>query len=67
MDGNFSWGLSSPNPMLKDINLRVCRDIRVAVCGTIGSTKSSLLSCMMGEVPKISGVLKLCGTKACVA
>ncbi|WJZ81240.1 hypothetical protein VitviT2T_001092 [Vitis vinifera] len=32
-----------------------------------GSGKSSLLSCMMGEVPKISGILKLCGTKAYVA
>ena len=41
--------------------------MRIAVCGTIGSSKSSLLSCMMGEVPKTSGVLKLCGTKACVA
>ncbi|RVW50095.1 ABC transporter C family member 3 [Vitis vinifera] len=32
-----------------------------------GSGKSSLLSCMLGEVPKISGILKLCGTKAYVA
>ncbi|CBI39022.3 unnamed protein product, partial [Vitis vinifera] len=66
-DENFSWDLSSPNPTLKDINLRVCRGMRVAVCGTVGSGKSSLLSCMMGEVPKISGILKLCGTKAYVA
>ncbi|RVX14876.1 ABC transporter C family member 3 [Vitis vinifera] len=67
VDGNFSWDLSSPNPTLKDINLRVCRGMRVAVCGTVGSGKSSLLSCILGEVPKISGVLKLCGTKAYVA
>ncbi|KAJ9672355.1 hypothetical protein PVL29_025823 [Vitis rotundifolia] len=66
-DGNFSWDLSSPNPTLKDINLQVCRGMRVAVCGTTGSGKSSLLSCMLGEVPKISGILKLCGTKAYVA
>ena len=59
--------LSSHNPTLKDINLRVCRGMRVAVCGTVGSGKSSLLSCMLGEVPKISGILKLCGTKAYVA
>ncbi|KAL6313814.1 hypothetical protein AAG906_010233 [Vitis piasezkii] len=65
--GNFSWDLSSPNPTLKDINLRVCRGMRVAVCGAVGSGKSSLLSCMLGEVPKISGILKLCGTKAYVA
>ena len=41
--------------------------MRVAVCGTVGSGKSSLLSCMLGGVPKISGILKLCGTKAYVA
>ncbi|KAL6313755.1 hypothetical protein AAG906_010174 [Vitis piasezkii] len=67
VDGNFSWDLSSPNPTLKDINLRVCRGMRVAVCGTVGSGKSSLISCMLGEVPRISGILKLCGTKAYVA
>ncbi|KAJ0045235.1 hypothetical protein Pint_03943 [Pistacia integerrima] len=41
--------------------------MRVAVCGTVGSGKSSLFSCILGEVPKISGNLKLCGTKAYVA
>ena len=66
-DGNFSWDLSTPNPTLKDINLRVGHGMRVAVCGTVGAGKSSLLSCMLGEVPKISGVLKLSGTKAYVA
>uniref|UniRef100_A0A5B7AW34 ABC-type xenobiotic transporter n=1 Tax=Davidia involucrata TaxID=16924 RepID=A0A5B7AW34_DAVIN len=67
VDGNFSWDVSSPNPTLKDINLRVSHGIRVAVCGTVGSGKSSLLSCILGEVPKVSGSLKLSGTKAYVA
>ena len=40
--------------------------MRVAVCGNVGSGKSSLLSCIVGEVPKISGTLKICGTKAYV-
>ncbi|KAB1199134.1 ABC transporter C family member 3 [Morella rubra] len=62
IDGNFSWDLSSPNPSLK-----VQHGMRVAVCGTVGSGKSSLLSCILGEVPKISGTIKLCGTKAYVA
>ncbi|KDP39251.1 hypothetical protein JCGZ_01008 [Jatropha curcas] len=66
-DGNFSWDLSSPNPTLKDINFKVFHGMRVAVCGTVGSGKSSLLSCILGEVPKISGTLKLCGKKAYVA
>ncbi|XP_059662412.1 ABC transporter C family member 3-like [Cornus florida] len=67
VDGNFSWDVSSSNPTLKDINLSVSHGMRVAVCGTVGSGKSSLLSCILGEVPKISGSLKLSGTKAYVA
>ncbi|KAI4307897.1 hypothetical protein L6164_031024 [Bauhinia variegata] len=67
VDGNFSWDLSSSNTTLKNINLKVFQGMRVAVCGTVGSGKSSLLSCILGEVPKISGVLKVCGTKAYVA
>ncbi|KOM52354.1 hypothetical protein LR48_Vigan09g101300 [Vigna angularis] len=67
VDGNFSWDLCSPNATLKNINLNVYHGMRVAVCGTIGSGKSSLLSCIIGEVPKISGTLKICGTKAYVS
>ncbi|TKY65137.1 ABC transporter C family member 3 [Spatholobus suberectus] len=41
--------------------------MRVAVCGTVGSGKSSLLSCIIGEIPKISRTLKVCGSKAYVS
>ncbi|TXG66783.1 hypothetical protein EZV62_008058 [Acer yangbiense] len=67
VDGNFSWDNASSNPTLKDINLKELHGMRVAVCGTVGAGESSLLSCILGEVPKISGTLKLCGTKAYVA
>ncbi|KAG4920827.1 hypothetical protein JHK84_049670 [Glycine max] len=67
VDGNFSWDLSSPYPTLKNVNLTVFHGMRVAVCGNVGSGKSSLLSCIIGEVPKISGTLKICGTKAYVS
>jgi ABC-type bacteriocin/lantibiotic exporter with double-glycine peptidase domain len=67
VDGNFSWDLSSPSATLKDINFKVLNGMKVAVCGTVGSGKSSLLSSILGELPKISGTLKLCGTKAYVA
>ncbi|KAI4307895.1 hypothetical protein L6164_031022 [Bauhinia variegata] len=60
VDGNFSWDLSSSDTTLKNINLKVFQGMKVAVCGTVGSGKSSLLSCILGEVPKISGVLKVC-------
>eukprot|EP00257_Ricinus_communis_P028133 XP_025015547.1 ABC transporter C family member 3 isoform X3 [Ricinus communis] len=67
LDGNFSWDLSAPNPTLKGINFKAFHGMKVAVCGTVGSGKSSFLSCILGEVPKVSGTLKLCGTKAYVA
>ncbi|GMI65446.1 ATP-binding cassette C3, MULTIDRUG RESISTANCE PROTEIN 3, multidrug resistance-associated protein 3 [Hibiscus trionum] len=66
-DGNFSWDSSSPTATLKDINLKVFHGMSVAVCGTVGSGKSSLLSCVLGELPKTSGTLRLCGTTAYVA
>ncbi|KAK7371933.1 hypothetical protein VNO80_05300 [Phaseolus coccineus] len=64
--GNFSRELSSPNPTLQNINLKVFNGMKVAVCGTVGSGKSTFLSCLLGEVPKISGILRVCGTKAYV-
>ena len=59
--------MSSPGATLKDINFKVFSGMKVAVRGTVGSGKSSLLSSILGELPKISGTLKLCGTKAYVA
>ncbi|KAK6947041.1 ABC transporter type 1, transmembrane domain [Dillenia turbinata] len=67
VDGNFSWEPSSTQPTLKDINLHVSQGMHVAVCGTVGSGKSSLLSSILGEVPKVSGTIRLSGTKAYVA
>ncbi|GFP80474.1 ABC transporter c family member 3 [Phtheirospermum japonicum] len=66
INGNFSWELTSTYPTLKDINFRVSHGMRVAICGTVGSGKSSLLSCILGEMPKISGNVRLSGTKAYV-
>ncbi|GLU18970.1 hypothetical protein SLE2022_352430 [Rubroshorea leprosula] len=67
VDGNFSWDLSNTNVTLKDINLKVHHGMRVAVSGIVGSGKSSFLACILGEIPKITGTVKLCGLKAYVA
>ncbi|KAJ0593603.1 putative ABC-type xenobiotic transporter [Helianthus annuus] len=68
IDANFSWDSNAfSNLTLKDINIRVNHGMRVAVCGTAGSGKSSLLSCILGEVSKISGSVKVEGSKAYVA
>jgi len=66
-NGNFSWDLSSQNTTLRNISFRVFPGMKVVVCGTVGSGKSSLLSSILAEILKISGTVKLCGTKAYVA
>ncbi|CAF2101812.1 unnamed protein product [Brassica napus] len=66
-NGAFSWDESSPIPTLRDISFKIPRGMNVAICGTVGSGKSSLLSSILGEVPKISGDLKVCGSKAYIA
>ncbi|KAM7495631.1 hypothetical protein LguiB_030240 [Lonicera macranthoides] len=67
VDGNFVWDASSPNLTLKDINFGVSHGTRIAVSGTVGSGKSSVLSCISREMPKVSGTIKLSGTKVYVA
>ncbi|XP_057833525.2 ABC transporter C family member 9 isoform X2 [Cryptomeria japonica] len=64
--GDFSWDPFSGEQTLKEIHLQVKRGMRVAVCGTVGSGKSSLLSCILGEIPKTSGIVKVSGSKAYV-
>ncbi|CAO2185872.1 unnamed protein product [Urochloa humidicola] len=66
-NGCFSWEDSPELLTLKDLNFRARQGMRVAVCGTVGSGKSSLLSCILGEIPKLSGEVKICGTTAYVS
>jgi hypothetical protein len=54
-DGVFSWDPSSLAPTLSGIEMKAEKGMRVAVCGMVGSGKSSFLSCILGEIPKISG------------
>ncbi|KAK6239003.1 hypothetical protein QUC31_004472 [Theobroma cacao] len=66
-DGEFGWDPSSSRPTLSGIQTKVERGMRVAVCGMVGSGKSSLLSSILGEIPKISGEVRVCGTAAYVS
>ncbi|RCV37022.1 hypothetical protein SETIT_8G028800v2 [Setaria italica] len=66
-NGHFSWDTSSQVPTLQDLNFRVQQGMRVAICGTIGSGKSSLLSCILGEIPKLFGEVQTCGRIAYVS
>lgn len=59
-NGNFSWDSSeSKELVLRDINLNVERGQLVAVVGTVGSGKSSLVSALLGEMEKLSGRINI--------
>ncbi|KAL6271831.1 hypothetical protein ACE6H2_028742 [Prunus campanulata] len=52
---------------LKHINLNVNKGELTAIVGTVGSGKSSLLASILGEMHKLSGKVRVCGTTAYVA
>uniref|UniRef100_A0A0E0H597 Uncharacterized protein n=1 Tax=Oryza nivara TaxID=4536 RepID=A0A0E0H597_ORYNI len=64
--GAFSWKTDAKIPTLQDIHVKIHKGMKVAVCGAVGSGKSSLLSCVLGEMPKVQGTVKVFGTKAYV-
>ncbi|XP_057820877.2 putative ABC transporter C family member 15 isoform X1 [Cryptomeria japonica] len=66
-EGVFSWDPAAPSPTIRGLDVQIKKGMRVAVCGTVGSGKSSFLSCILGEIPKISGTVKISGTKAYVS
>ncbi|VVC43741.1 Hypothetical protein CINCED_3A019450 [Cinara cedri] len=65
-NGTFTWGESTEAPILKNINLRILPSQLVAVVGTVGSGKSSLVSAFLGEMDKVSGRVNTKGSVAYV-
>ncbi|KAI3782932.1 hypothetical protein L2E82_12991 [Cichorium intybus] len=66
-NGEFRWDPLVPRSTLYGIDVKVNRGMRVAVCGGVGSGKSSFLSCILGEITKVSGEVKICGSAAYVS
>ncbi|KAM7275294.1 hypothetical protein ACFE04_017160 [Oxalis oulophora] len=66
-NGTFSWDDESGEETLKDINVQIKKGELTAIVGTVGSGKSSLLAAFLGEMHKISGKVRVCGTTAYVA
>lgn len=69
--GEYAWDSSDHNPKKATVRisdrLRIKKGSKVAICGSIGSGKSSLLCSILGEIPRISGRdIKVFGTKAYV-
>ncbi|KAL7585144.1 hypothetical protein Lser_V15G41587 [Lactuca serriola] len=69
-NGSFSWHDESSEGvmnMIKNVNFEIKKGELAAIVGTVGSGKSSLLASVLGEMPKISGKVKVSGSTAYVA
>ncbi|KAM7523622.1 hypothetical protein LguiA_013524 [Lonicera macranthoides] len=64
---NLSWEENLGRPTLININLEVKVGEKVAICGEVGSGKSSLLAAILGEVPAIEGNICVYGNVAYVS
>ncbi|XP_078439730.1 multidrug resistance-associated protein 4 [Wolffia australiana] len=68
-DGEFRWddesGVGSSG-FLRNVNVEIKAGSLAAVVGTVGSGKTSFLSCLLGEMHRISGKVRMCGTTAYV-
>ncbi|XP_023165481.2 multidrug resistance-associated protein 1 isoform X10 [Drosophila hydei] len=64
-NGHFSWG-DEDEMTLKNINMEVRKHNLVAIVGTVGSGKSSVIQAFLGEMEKISGTVNTVGKMAYV-
>ncbi|XP_019168072.1 PREDICTED: putative ABC transporter C family member 15 [Ipomoea nil] len=68
--GEYAWEYDDSKKSTIKINHKITikKGSKVAICGSVGSGKSSLLCSIMGEIPKVSGSsIKSYGSKALVA
>ncbi|KAL6846161.1 hypothetical protein ACP4OV_023609 [Aristida adscensionis] len=69
-DGVFSWDddtVGAGHEALRGIELEIRAGAMAAVVGKVGSGKSSLLGCILGEMRKVSGTVRVRGRTAYVA
>ncbi|KAI3737686.1 hypothetical protein L2E82_27696 [Cichorium intybus] len=66
-NGNFTWDPESPISTLRNVNLEVKHGQKVAVCGSVGAGKSSMLYAILGEISKTSGTVGVFGSIAYVS
>ncbi|KAK1428175.1 hypothetical protein QVD17_17004 [Tagetes erecta] len=68
INGSFSWDdEAADGAVVKNLNFEIKKGELAAIVGTVGSGKSSLLSSVIGEMHKISGKVRICGSTAYVA
>ncbi|CAO2202878.1 unnamed protein product [Urochloa humidicola] len=69
-EGVFAWDdevEEGGQEVLRGVDLDIRTGALAAVVGMVGSGKSSLLGCILGEMRKVSGKVKVCGSTAYVA
>ncbi|XP_070453690.1 multidrug resistance-associated protein 1-like isoform X1 [Equus przewalskii] len=65
-NASFAWDKTGI-PVLKDLNIKIPEGALVAVVGQVGSGKSSVLSAILGEMEKLTGVVQRKGSVAYVS
>ncbi|KAJ6415090.1 hypothetical protein OIU84_003983 [Salix udensis] len=64
----ISWDTDpSKKATLRRINLAVKPGAKVAICGEVGSGKSTLLAAVLGEAPRVNGIVHVHGEVAYVS
>ncbi|KAL5539368.1 hypothetical protein UlMin_044411 [Ulmus minor] len=63
----ISWENNLVKATLSNINLVVRPGEKVAICGEVGSGKSTILAAILGEVPNIRGLVHVYGKMAYVS
>ena len=66
-NASFAWEKDAEKPTLSNVNLDIKKGSMVAVVGTVGSGKTSLVSSLLGELEKTKGNVQVSGKVAYVA
>ncbi|CAM6110822.1 unnamed protein product [Calypogeia fissa] len=67
-NASFTWDTEKGNgATIRNVNLKIRKGSSVAVCGVVGSGKSSLLFSILGELKRLEGSARLCGRVAYVS
>ncbi|KAJ6687601.1 ATP-BINDING CASSETTE SUB-FAMILY C [Salix koriyanagi] len=64
---DFSWEENSSKPTLRNVSFGIRPGEKVAICGEVGSGKSTFLAAILGEVPHTQGTIQVCGKFAYVS
>jgi ABC-type multidrug transport system fused ATPase/permease subunit len=62
-NGEFNWDVEGPHEQstLSGVNLNISKGQLVCIVGPVGSGKTSLLNCILGEIAKVGGTVEVDG------